>query len=113
MDLTKYGNTERRVIKAFERRLFEKNGIRSTCRSLVKKHGGSDVTYKGTYALMKKYGAFENLFPDRFKVAMVSYATRLKTDNLKALQRMKDEGKGSIVNNINIAIEEFLSNKGS
>ncbi|MBA7665092.1 hypothetical protein ES703_73158 [subsurface metagenome] len=58
MDKTKYGETERAILKAQRRGLFESQGVRETCRQLAEKHGGTDAAIKSTYSRMKKYGAF-------------------------------------------------------
>ena len=106
MDLSKYGDMEQIIIKAFEKNEFEKKGVRETCRRLADKHGYSSDALKTTYVKMKRYGAFEMLFPERFKVHYVSFATRLKTSNIDKIDDLaKHTGKSKQLV-INDLIEE-------
>lgn len=103
MDLKQYGEAEILVIKAFEKNEFEKNGVRETCRKLSDKYGRGADHYKNVYGQMKKYGAFELAFPDRFKDVYVSFATRLKTSNIERLEDLRkatSKSKQDIVNGL-------------
>ena len=60
-------------------------------------------SYKNIYGQMKKYGAFELLFPERFKDIYVPFATRLKTTNkekLAQLSKSKGLSKQEVVNKL-------------
>ena len=106
MDLSKYGDAEKVIIKAFEKNEFEKFGVRETCRRIEAKHGYSVGTTKKIYANMKKYGAFEMLFPDRFKVHYISFATRLTPDNKHKLKEIANHRNHTRQKVINDLIEE-------
>ena len=106
MDLSKYGDAEKIIIKAFERNEFEKNGVRETCRRLADKHGYAASGLRKTYTNMKKYGAFEMLFPERYKVNYVSFATRLKSSNIDKLKELAHHRKHTRQEVINNLIEE-------
>ena len=106
VDLSKYGDAEKVIIKAFERNEFEKFGVRETCRRIEEKHGYSVGATKKTYANMKKYGAFEHLFPERYKVNYVSFATRLKSSNIDKLKELAHHRKHTRQEVINNLIEE-------
>ena len=113
MDLSKFGDAEIVIIKAFEKNEFEKKGVRETCRRLADKHGYSSDALKTTYVKMKKYGAFEMLFPERFGIVIkqvqeyASFATRLKyPDNIDKLKELAYHRKNSKQKVINDLIEE-------
>ena len=106
MDLSKFGDMERTVIKAFERNDFDKFGVRETCRILAEKYGWSANAVKTTYGKMKKFGAFELLFPDRFKDLYVPFATRLKTSNIEKLDELRKASGKSKQEVVNKLIED-------
>ena len=113
MDLSKYGDMEQIIIKAFEKNEFEKKGVRETSRRLADKHGYSPGALKTIYVKMKKYGAFEMLFPERFGIVIkqvqeyASFATRLKyPDNIDKLKELAYHRKNSKQKVINDLIEE-------
>lgn len=66
MAKTKYGETEKAILKAQGKGLFESQGVRETCRQLAEKHGGTEESIKSTYSRMKKYGAFRKPDPKAF-----------------------------------------------
>ena len=55
---------------------------------------------------MKKFGAFELLFPDRFKDLYVPFATRLKTSNIEKLDELRKASGKSKQEVVNKLIED-------
>ena len=113
MDLSKYGDAEKVIIKAFKKNEFEKNGVRETCRRLADKHGYAASGLRKTYTNMKKYGAFRECFPERFGIVIkqvqeyTPFATRLKyPDNIFKLEELAHHRKDSKQKVINDLIEE-------
>ena len=109
MDISKYGDIEQVIIKAFEKNEFEKNGVRETCRRIEAKHGYSVGTTKKIYSQLNKYGAFQILFPERFGIVIkviqkyTPFATRLKVENIEALDdlaKMNGKSKQQVVNDL-------------
>ena len=88
VDLSKYGDAEKVIIKAFERNEFEKNGVRETCRRLAGKHGYAASGLRKTYTNMKKYGAFEMLFPERFVEKIKVVTLKMKESNAKKIDEL-------------------------
>ena len=88
MDLSKFGDAEKVIIKAFEKNEFEKNGVRETCRRIETKHGYASSGIKKTYANMKKYGAFEMLFPERFVEKIKVVTLKMKESNAKKIDEL-------------------------
>ena len=88
MDLSKYGDAEKVIIKAFEKNEFEKFGVRETCRRIEAKHGYSVGTTKKIYANMKKYGAFEHLFPERFIEKIKVVTLKMKESNARKIDEL-------------------------
>jgi len=116
MDVSKFSKHEQVIIKAFEKNEFEKTGVRKTCRKLSEKHGYSPGTLIKTYSNMKKYGAFERLFPERFGIIIkkvntyVPFATRLIIENigkLESLAKHTGDAKQKVINDL---IEEAHNN---
>ena len=88
MDLSKYGDAEKVIIKAFEKNEFEKFGVRETCRRIEKKHGYAASGIKKTYFNMKKYGAFEHLFPERFIEKIKVVTLKMKESNARKIDEL-------------------------
>ena len=101
-----FSGRELNIMLSYDKGEFDKYGIRGNCRKLVEKFSGSEGAWKDLYVKLKRYGAFEKYFPERFKIRYLSFATRLTEDNIEKLKQLRKESGETTQTIINDLIEK-------